>query len=160
MAAKKAKKKARKKGRKKAAGGRPRSVLTKEAEAKILATVKLVYSLGTAAQVHGISADAARQHKKRNPKFVTLLEQARATSKQGLVAQMLVHSKKHWRASAWLLERLWPDEFGPQMPDAAAANVTVVHVGEQAREDLRGMLRNPRNVTAMLDELDESLRRN
>ena len=44
-------------------------------------------------------------------KFVELVGHARARGRVALVESII--TDKDWRAKAWYLERIWPEEFGP-----------------------------------------------
>lgn len=90
---------------------RPRSVMTDEVIAKILRTVALGIWPDRAAQMHGITTSAMRQHKKRNPEFVTALEKAEAEAESGIHGKILRHMDKQWTACAWMLERRWPERW-------------------------------------------------
>ena len=44
-------------------------------------------------------------------KFVELVQHARARGRVALIESII--TDKDWRAKAWYLERIWPEEFGP-----------------------------------------------
>ncbi len=90
--------------------------MTKANIEKILRTVELGVWPDRAADMHGISKAAMRQHKKRNPEFVTALKKAEAMAETGIHGKMLRHMDKQWTACAWMLERRWPGRWGKQ-PD-------------------------------------------
>jgi hypothetical protein len=69
-------------------------------------------------------------------KFVELVGHARARGRVALIESII--TDKDWRAKAWYLERIWPEEFGsvahrfivkevPQTPPPAPI-ITVTHV--------------------------------
>ena len=97
--------------------GRPRSVMTAEAEDKILQTVRLGVWPDRAAQVHGISAGSMRAHKRRKPEFATALEKAEAEAEQFFHSRILNASSRQWTAAAWMLERRWPARYAKREPE-------------------------------------------
>ena|SRR6266567_7178476 len=68
--------------------------------------------------------------------FVEMVQLARARVRSSLVDEII--TDKDWRAKAWYLERVWPEEFGPvahrfivkEVPQASppAPIITVKHV--------------------------------
>jgi transposase len=91
--------------------GRPRSVMTPEAEEKIIRTVRLGIWPDRAADMHGISKVAMRQHRRNNPEFFTALEKAEAEAEASIHGKILRHMDKQWTACAWMLERRWPKRW-------------------------------------------------
>ena len=66
-----------------------------------------------AAKLAGIHADTMRDWRENDPLFARELEAARAEFVQKHVGRIDNHSKRNWMASAWLLERTEPRDFGP-----------------------------------------------
>lgn len=108
-----AKKKAAKKKTKKKAGnrgkGRPR-IITNINEKEILAILETGGSRNMAADYVGIGRTTLHDHIDRDEAFSEQVKRAEASGQ-------LKHLKKvggadQWQASAWMLERKWPDEFG------------------------------------------------
>jgi hypothetical protein len=66
-----------------------------------------------AAKLAGIHADTMRDWRDTDPLFARELEVARAEFVQKHVGRIDNHSKRNWMASAWLLERTEPRDFGP-----------------------------------------------
>lgn len=91
--------------------GRPRSEMTDERIEAILRTVRLGLHPDRAAMAHGVSPATLRQHKRRNPDFVTALKEAEASAEQGFLGRILKHTDKQWTAAAWMLERRWPERW-------------------------------------------------
>lgn len=101
---KKAKKKTAKRGK-----GRPR-IITDANEKEILAILSIGGSRNTAADYVGIGRTTLHDHIDRGGSFSEQVKRAEASGQ-------LKHLKKvggadQWQASAWMLERKWPDEFG------------------------------------------------
>ena len=75
-----------------------------------------------AAKLAGIHPDTLRDWRSNDPLFARELEAARAGFVQKHLGQIDRHSKHNWMASAWLLERTEPRDFGP-----ANAQLTLTH---------------------------------
>jgi hypothetical protein len=93
---------------------------TKETRETILHHVGLCATYETACAIAGISSEALRIWRKQgeeNPmsefgKFNMELEQARARAVQALVARVVNASTMHWKAAAFLLTHLSPEQYG------------------------------------------------
>jgi len=85
--------------------------MTDERIEAILRTVRLGLHPDRAAMAHGVSPATLRQHKRRNPEFVTALKEAEASAEQGFLGRILKHTDKQWTAAAWMLERRWPERW-------------------------------------------------
>lgn len=81
--------------------------------------------LDNAARAVGVKDDTVREWIRRGedrdgrrrpaPKYVDFARRVREARAQGegmLVGQMWRHARDDWRATAWLLERLYPDRYG------------------------------------------------
>jgi hypothetical protein len=66
-----------------------------------------------AAKLAGIDQATVRNWRETDPLFARELEAARAEFVQKHVGRIDNHSKRNWMASAWLLERTEPRDFGP-----------------------------------------------
>jgi len=96
--------------------GRPRNVMTEEKVEAILRAVRVGLHPDRAAEAAGVPAAAMRQHKRRNPDFVTALKEAAATAEQSYLGRILLHTEKQWTACAWILERRWPERWAKREP--------------------------------------------
>jgi hypothetical protein len=123
-AKKKVTKKKSKKNIAKRGKGRPR-IITNENEKEILAILTIGGSRNTAADYVSIARTTLRDHIARDEVFSEQVKRAEA-------AGQLKHLKKvggadQWQASAWMLERKWPDEFGRKdRQDVPADDMTSV----------------------------------
>lgn len=90
---------------------RPRTEMTDEKIEAILRTVRLGLHPDRAAMAHGVNPGTMRQHKRRNPEFVTAIKEAEAAAEQGFLGRILKHTEKQWTAAAWMLERRWPERW-------------------------------------------------
>lgn len=114
--------------------GRPRSVMTTDAEAAILRAVRLGVWPDRAATMNGIPSATLRAHRRRNKAFATALESAEAEAESAIHGKILRHMDKQWTAAAWMLERRWPSRWAKREPEVAVsvtaeqapAQVTVV----------------------------------
>lgn len=68
-------------------------------------TVKL------AAEACSVGEHTIYQWQRENPKFATLIKASRAKQADACLANIMRAARKDWHASAWLLERKFPDEF-------------------------------------------------
>jgi hypothetical protein len=66
-----------------------------------------------AAKLAGIDPHTLKVWRDSDPLFARELEAARAEFVQKHVGRIDNHSKRNWMASAWLLERTEPRDFGP-----------------------------------------------
>jgi hypothetical protein len=66
-----------------------------------------------AAKLAGIHPCTLKDWRDTDPLFARELEAARAQFVQKHVGRIDNHSKRNWMASAWLLERTEPRDFGP-----------------------------------------------
>jgi hypothetical protein len=85
--------------------------MTDEKIEAILRTVRLGLHPDRAAMAHGVNPGTMRQHKRRNPEFVTAIKEAEAAAEQGFLGRILKHTEKQWTAAAWMLERRWPERW-------------------------------------------------
>lgn len=113
--------------------GRPRSVMTPDAEAAILRAVRLGVWPDRAATMNGIPSATLRAHRRRNKAFATALESAEAEAESAIHGKILRHMDKQWTAAAWMLERRWPSRWAKREPEVEVnvaapppAQVTIV----------------------------------
>lgn len=76
--------------------------------------------------------------------FVQSIKKAKEEAKSELVKDIKAHGKKNWQSLAWLLERMYPNEFGRR------ENVKMEHKGE---------LKTQNTTTVLLETRLERLRR-
>jgi hypothetical protein len=81
----------------------------------------------TAARLADTDADAVASWRKHSRRFDSRVRRALAEGKATLIERVAA-GQPGWRASAWLLERIHPDEFGPpemfRVPSAPPENLT------------------------------------
>ncbi len=92
-------------------GGRPASVMTAAKRGEITRLVALGLRPAAAARAAGISSSTMRSTKSRDPEFAQQLEEAEGRNEGGLLATIVMASKKHWVAAAWCLERRYPERW-------------------------------------------------
>ncbi|MEX2138593.1 MAG: hypothetical protein WD894_04990 [Pirellulales bacterium] len=82
--------------------------------------LELLLSFGVsqkeAARCVGVCPRTVRRALKTDPNFNRSYCAARTAGKARLLGNIHHAGSRNWRASAWLLERLWPDEFGRRQP--------------------------------------------
>jgi transposase-like protein len=110
-------------------GGRP-TKLTPETQAGVIDVLRRCNSYETAANSIGIDSDTLRAWRKEHPEFSGMIKNARSEARQRCINGILeIAAKGQWQAYAWLLERLWPDEFGTRLRTRAEMR--------QAEQDLK-----------------------
>lgn len=95
--------------RRKRKPGRP-SVLTTDKRRRILAVLRVGGSLRDAAQEVGCKHDTITNTADREPEFLATLKKAEADGKLRHLRK--IRKADAWQASAWFLERKYPEEYG------------------------------------------------
>jgi len=80
--------------------------------AEILQTIRDGQPITRAARLNGINPDTVHRWRKEDPEFDEALEDALEFQIAVLVRKVDQASDSDWKAAAWRLERLRPDEFG------------------------------------------------
>ena len=101
--------------------GRP-PVLDEGKQREIVAIISMGCSRRTAAQYVGCDRKTIQNTAERNEKFAEKLERAQSQAVVTHVKNINSAAKKaqYWRAAAWALERLNPEEYATPHPDAIA----------------------------------------
>lgn len=99
--------------------GRP-PVLDEYKRREILAIVSVGCSRRTAARYVGCSVSTIQNTAARDPAFGQRLRRAEHSAEVGYMRniQKAAAKEQYWRAAAWALERINPDDFAPRRPDA------------------------------------------
>ena len=87
-----------------------------------LRLVSVGFSTRRAARLVGVSPSTVREKARTSPPFACNYEDAKAQAIPALAENVFHAGKRSWRASAWLLERLRPSQFGHRValgPDPA-----------------------------------------
>jgi DNA-binding XRE family transcriptional regulator len=89
-----------------------------ELEAAVLAGIEAGLTQTDAAQAAGIHRITLYRWKTEDEDFADRLAMAESTAKQTLTAVIVAAAQarlpQSWNAAAWLLERRWPDQYGPK----------------------------------------------
>lgn len=87
---------------------------------EVLAIVSVGCSRRTAARYLGCSPSTIRREAQRDRAFGEELTKAESKAQILFMQNILAAARKeqYWRAAAWALERLNPEEFAPRSPDA------------------------------------------
>ncbi len=88
-------------------------VLDPVKQATLCALVAAGLSQRQAAQHLDCSPSAVTKLARRDPDFARRLRAAVAQSETSALRQLLMAGKRSWRASAWFLERRFPERYGP-----------------------------------------------
>jgi hypothetical protein len=119
--------------------GRPRS-LTPEKKQQVLAFLAGGGSRRKAAAYVGISLTTIADEAKRDEQFSDDLSRAEASSYFRHLQNVSKAGEKDWRASAFLLERKWPEEFGKTQTVNVAAQeppMPIVEVTVRTHDDAK-----------------------
>lgn len=83
--------------------------------------------------------------------FFQAIKKAQEEAKSDIVKEIKGHGKKNWQALAWLLERMYPKEFGRR------ENVKMEHKGKLKQEIKvdSDLLKDPDYVVAKRKAMDE-----
>jgi hypothetical protein len=121
--------------------GRPRA-LTDEKKRQVLAFIAGGGSRKKAAAYVAVSVTTLADEAGRDAVFADRLEQAEATCYYRHLQNVAQAGSKDWKASAFLLERKWPDEFGKtttaqvqEIPSPASVpriNIVTIKTREEA----------------------------
>jgi hypothetical protein len=133
--------------------GRPRA-LTDDKKRQVLAFIAGGGSRKKAAAYVAVSVTTLADEAKRDAEFADHLEQAEATCYFRHLQNVAQAGAKDWKASAFLLERKWPEEFGKttttqvnEIPSAAPPpRINIVQI-------------NPREEAVQFQTLQEYVRR-
>ena len=117
--------------------GAPPLTLKDECVARILLSLKLGTYRDTAVRAAGISRttlyNTIARAKQGDPDAVALVEaldEAEADGERWHAENIACHAKKTWVASAWTLERKYPERYGRRDREGQSAQVTVICGGE------------------------------
>ncbi|HVU87338.1 MAG TPA: hypothetical protein VHD36_08450 [Pirellulales bacterium] len=89
-------------------------------QTEIVTIVSVGGSLRTAAKHVGSTLAAVRQEVEGNPEFAERLKRAESHFEVIHLSNIQQAGKKSWNASAWLLERVFPERFGKRRPRTIA----------------------------------------
>ena len=94
--------------------GQKRPRRTDEARLAILRAVRAGCSLRDAARCGGVSPATLATWRNEDPEFSDAIEVERVALRIASLEQIEKASRlpENWKAAAWMLERLWPDEYG------------------------------------------------
>lgn len=93
-----------------AKGGRPR-VLDEIKRREVCALISAGYSMAGAASYVNCSEKTIRREAERNSQFGEQLRKSQLTAKLEPLRAIRGKAATHWRAAAWLLERIDPKQF-------------------------------------------------
>jgi transposase len=91
---------------------RPRA-LDGEAAAKVIEATRKGLTRAVAARAAGISPTTLYKELRENPQFAQAIKEAQASGEEALVDIIKGHAFETWQAAAWLLERRYPERYGP-----------------------------------------------
>jgi hypothetical protein len=96
---------------------RKRRKLAETQQTEVCAAIAVGCSVRSAARLVGCSSQAILQLANRDPAFQARIQRAYMMAEFTPLKTIFLASRTHWRAAAWLLERLNRQEFGRTNPD-------------------------------------------
>jgi hypothetical protein len=93
-----------------ASRGRPR-VLDEMKQREVCALVSAGFNLAGAARYVNCSANTIRRHAERDPAFREQLRKCQLSAKLEPLQALRAKAGTHWRAAAWMLRHLDPEQF-------------------------------------------------
>ncbi len=152
-------------GTKAAAQGTPKSrkkrKLTDEKQIEICAMIGVGCSLRTAARLAGCSEAAVRNLVRRDEAFATRFREASIRREVFPLRNIINASQTRWRAAAWYLTRLNPEEYGYRRPETVTPQMIRDWVRElssaivQAVEDDATLARLANVVKRLSPKIDQ-----
>ena len=146
--------------------GRP-TKLTAEMHSEIVELIKVGNYIETACAVAGLHkstfydwmkiADAST-HKNKYTNFSDAVKKAMAWAEARDVAIIARHSEKYWQASAWRLERKYPERWGRQkleVQHSGKIDADVSHIVDSDREVIKRALAFVAQTAKQTVEYDE-----
>ena len=121
--------------------GQP-TVWTSDVEKLFFQAVGSGSSLKDACRFAGIHFDTLMSRRVKEPAFGDRVEKALNDVKIGLLAQQMIHSRKHHGATEWLLERRWPEEFGRRTTHEVSGGETPIKVELDVDAEIADKLRS------------------
>lgn len=85
------------------------------AEEKVIEATRKGLTRAVAARIAGFAPTTLYRHMRVNEEFRQRVKEAQADGEQALIDTIRAASSepKHWTAAAWLLERRYPERYGP-----------------------------------------------
>jgi len=87
-------------------------------QAEIIAILAVGGSRIMAAKYVGCAVDSIRRRALRDPEFARRLRRAESDFELIQLSNIQQAGKKSWNASAWLLERVFPERYGKRQPNS------------------------------------------
>lgn len=112
-------------------GGRP-TKRTPETEEIILSGIRTGLHPVTAAKIAGISRATFDRWRKDEPGFEQAIEAAEAAFERQNLGYVTKWGSRSWKASAWALERRFPDRWGAKLAVGGTGEPVKVHVVRDA----------------------------
>ena len=136
--------------------GRPR-VLDEVKRGEVCALISGGFSVRHAARYVGCSANTIQRELERNAEFQKAFRRSQMLVQLNPLRAMQLAAATHWRAAAWLLERMFPERFGRRQPagfTAKQARALLSELVEIVKSEVRDPARCERmqkRITAAVD---------
>lgn len=112
-------------------------------------------SVGAAARVAGFNGKTIWRYIENNPEVAEAVAIARDKGKLDLIQK--IHENPDWRAAAWKLQRMWPEEFGDKKLTEAETQEIVLRVKQITQVVLEQCNLPPNQVSDILGKIDAHL---
>lgn len=132
--------------------------LSAEMQTKLCAVISVGCSLRSAARLIGCAESTVRTMARRDEAFAERLKQAELSREIIPLKNLQAAGVKYWRAAAWSLERLHPNEYGRRKPDVVTPQ-QLSAVTEQFAEILLRRISSLEDRRAVQQEVVELMRR-
>ncbi|MBI2826374.1 MAG: hypothetical protein HYX69_16985 [Planctomycetia bacterium] len=122
-------------------------ILDEFKQREICAIVAVGGSRRTAAKYVGCDPSTIRGTASRNEQFAQMLKRAESDLEIIHLSNIQQAAKKSWQASAWVLERVYPERFGKRAPSTISVDQlkeTIAGVIDLIKAELRASPRRQR----------------
>mgnify|MGYP001136552653 CR=1 FL=1 len=109
---------------------------TPQTVARLLDGIRLGLTYRLAAAYAGIDYATFCRWRMRYASFATQLQEAEAHAAAVVMARIHHAAASDWRAAAWMLERRYPEDFGPRQRLEQAVTVDVRQAAERVAAEL------------------------
>lgn len=150
-------------------GGRP-CLLTPSCKAILLKAIEEGMPLKQAAMAAGVSYDSMNRWRKRGEseneplmfrKFCKELQRSEAIAMQRLIGRIQAAGETDWKASAWMLEKRFPEEFGKvQRVEHSAPEANPMEGFATVEPEVLRRMKKQANVVKVIERLGAILLKN
>lgn len=140
------------------AASRKKRVLDEDAQREVCAMITVGCSRAAAARLIGCTSNAIAGLAGRDELFGERLQRAEMKREFGPLAKIHALSEKNWRAAAWVLERLRPQDYAARKP-AVITPEQMLQIGEMFKQSLERHIQNPAEKESFVERFIEVLQK-